>query len=334
MRLGLSVPLGGLDLPGAVELAVQSEALGYHEVWSSEIGRSDGFSILAAIAARTELIGLGVAVVPVQTRPPALLAMSAAAVNALSGGRFSLGLGASTARVVEQWMGLVHDPSVVRMRETVAAIRSALLGERVALDGERVRIGGFRIEEPEPIPVPILLGALGPRMRRLAGQVADGIVLSHVGRAAVAGMLEPFRDGLREAGRREDEVAIVHRVGVVLGPPTEQDAVVLRAEIAAYGRAPAYRRSFATQGFSAEADALTRAWARRDPAAASRAVSDQMLEQLFVRGDEAQCRAAFAEYACAGVTTLVLVPIALDADLGERARRRAETLQRLAPESA
>lgn len=331
MRLGLSVPLSGLDLPGAVELAVQAEALGYHEVWSSEIGRSDGFSILAAVAARTKTVELGVAVVPVQTRPPALLAMSAAAVNGLSGGRFSLGLGASTVRVVEQWMGLEHDPSLVRMRETVSAVRSALLGERVSVHGDRVQIRGFRLQEPEPVPVPILLGALGPRMRRLAGEIANGIVLSHVARGAVAGMLDEFHDGLRTSGRDLQEVSVVHRVGVLLGPRCAQDDAVLRAEVAAYGGQPAYRRSFAAQGFVAEAEALARAWAQRDAVAARQAVSDEMLEQLFLRGDETYCRSAIAEYAEAGVTTLVLIPIALDEDAEQRRVRRADVLHRLGP---
>jgi probable F420-dependent oxidoreductase len=330
MHLALSVPIGGAPLTEAVDLAVLAERLGFREAWSSEIDRCDAVSILAAIAARTSTLELGAGVVAMQTRPAALLAMSASAVAELSGGRFHLGLGVSTPHVVEDWMGLEHRPSLARMRATIEAVRLAMTGMRVDVNHSGVRVRGFRIQAPEPVPFPILIGALGPEMQRLAGSLADGLVLSHVGREALPMMLEAYHQGLAETGGARERV--VHRVGVVLGQPHPEHDAILRRELATYGRAAAYRRSFARQGFGAEATALARAWAARDHAAAARAISPEMLAQLFVRGNATACRAAIAEYDRGGVTTLVVIPIALDEDPAARAETRVRTLRAIAPD--
>ena len=91
MRLGIALP-DGLPLTEAVEICVEAERLGYSDVWSYEVAGNDAFTPLAAIAARTERLRLGTAVVPASTRPPALLAMTSASLQSLSGGRFCLGL--------------------------------------------------------------------------------------------------------------------------------------------------------------------------------------------------------------------------------------------------
>jgi hypothetical protein len=123
-------------------------------------------------------------------------------------------------------------------------------------------------------------------------------------------------------------------VGVLLGAPSDDHDAVLRAELAGYGRTPAYRRSFAAQGYSDEAAAIARAWDARDTRAAADAVSDAMLDDLFIRGDATTCRAAVADYGRAGVTTLVLIPIALDRDPADRQAARAHTLRALGPLAA
>ena len=117
MRLGIALP-DGLPLRNAVDICVEAERLGYSDVWSYEVAGNDAFTPLAAIAARTERLRLGTAVVPASTRPPALLAMTAAALQSLSGGRFCLGIGTSTTTIVNRWMGLPAriglDPEVLK----------------------------------------------------------------------------------------------------------------------------------------------------------------------------------------------------------------------------
>src|SRR5439155_17204159 len=106
VRFGITPPVEMTGVAASVQIGAMAEALGYTDVFSSEVGSADAFSPLAALAGKTEHVRLGTALVPVFTRPPALLAMTAASMQALSGGRFVLGSGASTRDIVERWRGL------------------------------------------------------------------------------------------------------------------------------------------------------------------------------------------------------------------------------------
>src|SRR5919201_5738394 len=172
MRLGITPPVEMTGVAAAVELSARAESLGYTDVFSSEVGSADAFSPLAALAVRTSRMRLGTALVPVFTRPPALLAMTAASLQALSHGRFVLGIGTSTRHIVERWMGLEFGGPVQRVREYVEALRRILAGDKVTLDGRAIRVRGFRRQADAVPEIPIHVGALGPRMCRLAGAVA------------------------------------------------------------------------------------------------------------------------------------------------------------------
>src|SRR5256712_9780647 len=127
MKLGLNLPYeGSLAFPEAVELAQHAEALGFESVWMPEAYGTDAVSILGALAARTERIGLGTGIVNVFSRTPALLAQTAVTLDQLSGGRFSLGLGTSGHQVVEGWHGVPFERPLRRMRETVEVIRQVM----------------------------------------------------------------------------------------------------------------------------------------------------------------------------------------------------------------
>jgi len=155
-------PVEMTGVAASVQIGAMAEALGYTDVFSSEVGSADAFSPLAALAGKTEHVRLGTALVPVFTRPPALLAMTAASLQALSGGRFVLGSGASTRDIVERWMGLGFDRPVERVRDYVDALRRILAGDKVSFQGGTVQVHGFR-RQAEPVPpVPIHVGALGP----------------------------------------------------------------------------------------------------------------------------------------------------------------------------
>jgi alkanesulfonate monooxygenase SsuD/methylene tetrahydromethanopterin reductase-like flavin-dependent oxidoreductase (luciferase family) len=114
VRLGLTPPIEVAGFGPAVDLCARAETLGYSDVWTAEVGAADAFSPLAAVAVRTERVRLGTALVPVFTRPPALVAMSAAGLANLSGGRFELGVGASSAAIVGDWMGAASRSTSVR----------------------------------------------------------------------------------------------------------------------------------------------------------------------------------------------------------------------------
>src|SRR5919197_6552538 len=155
-RWGLTLPLPNLPLREHAELVRRAEAAGYTDLWSGETQGPDGFTPLALAAAWTGRVRLGTGVVGVFTRGPALLAQQAAALADASGGRFALGIGASSDRIVAGWNGIPFERPLSRVSETVDFLRVALAGERTAT--------GFRLERAPAAAPAIILAALRGRM--------------------------------------------------------------------------------------------------------------------------------------------------------------------------
>ena len=336
-RLGLAVPLEGLGLLESLELAAGAGSLGYTDVWSYEVSDSDGFTPLAWLASRTDQIRLGISVIPAFTRPPALLAMTSAALQEVSGGRFVLGLGSSAPNVVERWMGGAYERPLTRVRETVEAIRLVLAGGKASYQGETVRVEDFRLALP-PASVPIVLGALGPKMRRLAGEAGDGIVTVFNTAESTPELLEDFYDGARASGRDPRSLDVVSKLFVAVDEDDEALREMLRRFITGYATVPAYNRLLAGQGFEAEAARLAEAWADGRRREASEAITDEMLERLIVFGSADECARRLGSYPDAGVTTVIVAPVSAVTDPDERRRRLINTVEqvggRLAPARA
>ncbi|GAC1324062.1 MAG: LLM class F420-dependent oxidoreductase [Chloroflexota bacterium] len=328
-RIGLSLPLDGFALDACVALAQHAEDLGYTDIWTSETSSVDAFSLLGAVATRTNTVRLGTGVVPVYTRPPALLAMATATIQGVSRGRFCLGLGSSTEVIVERWMGRDFRRPLAAVRDTVEAVQLALSGSKVSVDGDIARMRDFRLTLPEVDPVPIYVGALGPRMLDLAAEIADGVMLSHVGYRALRAATVAFVAAVEAHGRDAADVDIAQRVGVAI----DEDEVPLREsfrrEIAGYGRARAYAASFARQGYVNEASAMQAAWADGNGRAAAEAVSDRMVEDLFIFGSADACRRRLEEYCAAGLRTPIVIPISVETDADVRAMRRRAVMEAL-----
>src|SRR5438876_785428 len=145
LRTGLTIPFEGIPLAELPDLVRRAEAGGYDSVWSAESTEFDGFTPLAVAAPASERMRLVTGIVNVFTRGRALLAQSAAALAELSGGRFVLGLGASSPVIVEQWNGVAFERPLAKVRSTVDYLRQALAGERVD--------GGFKLRAPPAAPV-------------------------------------------------------------------------------------------------------------------------------------------------------------------------------------
>lgn len=197
MRVGIRVP--ACDRPDRLaSVAARAEALGFDEVWfpDSQLLWRDVFSVLSVTALRTERIGLGTAVTNVATRHPSVVASAARTVAELAPGRFTLGLGVGNSSVVP--IGL-RASTRAELREGLAQLRALLAGEE--WDYGPVR---SRLRDPAPA-VPVHLAASGPRNLRLAGAVADGVVLlSGVSPETLAAAAAQVREGAREAGRSGD----------------------------------------------------------------------------------------------------------------------------------
>jgi len=177
MNLGVFLPTdAGVDLERAALLARRAEELGYVSAWVPEAYGTDAISILGALAARTSRIGLGTGIVNVFSRTPALLAQTAATLDQLSNGRFSLGLGTSGHQVVAGWHGVAYEHPLRRMRETVEIVRQVMRREPLLYDGEVFHLGqGLRLmAHPRRPAVPIYLATLTRGGVRLAGELAEG----------------------------------------------------------------------------------------------------------------------------------------------------------------
>lgn len=325
MRLGLAVPLEAIGLRASLDLAREAEALGYDDVWSSEVAGPDGFTPLAALAATTSRVRLGLALAPAFTRPPALLAMSAASLQVVSDGRFVLGLGASSPAIVGRWMGARYVKPRTRVKETVEALRLALSGEKVDYAGATLDVHDFRLALGATW-VPIYIGALGPRMFELAGAIGDGVLISLGAAHAVSKLLASFRQGAAGAGRDPGELDVWCRVLVAAdedGPELEQ---MLRRFLVGYGTVPAYNAHLANQGYEREAAAMAQAWAERRRADAVAAVSDGLLRGLVAYGSAERCVERLRAYRDAGVKTLVVDPVSAAPDPAERHRRVRRTV--------
>jgi F420-dependent oxidoreductase-like protein len=320
-----------------VRYVVEAERLGVDSVWTSEAWGTDAVTPLAYLAARTERIKLGTSIVQVGSRSPALIAMTAASLAALSGDRFILGLGTSGPQVMEGWHGIRFDPPLTRLRETVEIVRMALNGERVRYAGKVYQLplptGGGRAlrlgAEPRATPVPIYLATLGPRSLELTGAIADGWIGSSFMPDHAEAFFEPMRRGAQQAGRSFD--AIDRVAGGVVAFGDDLDQLIARRkpgfafEIGAMGSPGQnfYKDAYARQGYASVVERVQALWleGRRDEAAAL--IPDEFVLQANLVGTEQMVRQRLRTYRDAGITTLHVSPD------GASLERRLETLARL-----
>jgi F420-dependent oxidoreductase-like protein len=185
MKLGLALGYSGATVEDNSDLALEAERLGYEAVWTAEAYGSDVFTPLAWIGAKTSKIKLGTGIAQLSARTPAALAMTAATLDYLSGGRVILGLGVSGPQVVEGWYGVPFPKPLARTREYVGIVQKILRRDGpVTSDGEHYPLpypGGTGLGKPLKLTIhplrdkiPIWLAAEGPKNVALATEIADG----------------------------------------------------------------------------------------------------------------------------------------------------------------
>ena len=302
-RWGLTVPLLGPSLADQRDLVAELPDLGYTDVWSSEANATDAFTPLALASVWAPQLRLGTAIVPVYTRGPATLAMSAATMAQAAPGRFVLGIGTSSNVIVEKWNGLDFDEPYKRARDTLRFLHTALRGEKVVEEYDTFAIDGFVsgvVAEPPP---PVLLAALRPSMLRLAGREGDGAIVNWLSADDVA-VVAPHV----HAGGPDKE--IVARIFVLPDVDADTARAIGRRMIAAYMTVPVYRAFHEWLGRTEEFAGMWKAWAEGDRKAALEAIPDRVVDQLIVHGPAARCREHIERYVDAGVTTPVIALMA------------------------
>ncbi len=301
----LGVTVGSLAVLGpraTPEIARLAESMGYGSLWTAEATGTDAFTPLATVSAVAPGMGLGTGIVPIQLRTPALAAMSAATLQALSpDADVWLGLGVSAPAILRQHGQPPADRPLAMMREYVALMRECLSGESVTFEGDFWQVRRFRlgVRQGERRPK-IVMAALNPRMLRLAGEIADGVLLNYIPASHIGPSIEHVR-----AGGDATVFAYVH---AAVGD-FERRAGSARRDLFNYAMADGYARMFRASGFADEVDEVRARQAARDRNGALAAVSDRMIQAIDFIGDEDAVTDFVRTYVDAGVEYPVLMPL-------------------------
>jgi probable F420-dependent oxidoreductase len=300
-RWGLTLPLPGTPLVAHEELVKRAEAAGYTDLWSGETNGPDGFTPLALSAAWTERARLGTGIVGVFQRGPALLAQETAALADASGGRFVLGIGSSSDRIVEGWNGIPFERPLSKVEETLDFLRMALAGERTE--------SGFKLETAPAQPVPIVLAALRGKMLELAVRKAEGAFTNFLplgGLPKVATQLEGA----------PDDFELLCRFYCIPGE-REQVEPLARFMFSSYITVPVYAAFYRWLGYGEQIEEMVAAWEGGDRQGAAAAAPWDLIEEMFIFGSPEQMKERIAAFVAGGVTLPILTPIATPDQLGD-----------------
>jgi probable F420-dependent oxidoreductase len=314
-----------------VELAVLAEQLGYDRVWASEAQSNDVFSVLTACAAATRHIGLATGIVPVRTRSPALLAESAATVQDFSDGRFALGVGVSSRRIVSDWNGMPWSASIAELRSYVDIVQQLLRGETVSRSDQPYPLVGSRLLLHRPEPPPLYMAALGPKMLALAGEIADGVVFNFATSATVDASLAVVGEAAARTGKPPVGSAIVVRCCLVTNAESERAAVELaQREVMSHVIVPAYQRALAAQGWAVDCDEAMRLWDSGERSAAARALPEDMVRSIVMIGSVPEVREQLGGFRSVGVSEVVVYPVTSERDEAAKLRAFSSMMNALA----
>jgi alkanesulfonate monooxygenase SsuD/methylene tetrahydromethanopterin reductase-like flavin-dependent oxidoreductase (luciferase family) len=288
--------------PPFARLARQGEALGYSAVFLPEIAGRDSLVALGELAGETEDLHLGSGIIPMSSRTPLLTAMAAASVQERSLGRLVLGIGTGPA----------VPGALDRLRELLVTLRRLLAGDAVDVGGRTARLSLIPAD-----PVPLWISALGPRAMRLAGEVADGVLLNWCTPERVDMAKAELREGAEAAGRDPADVTVAVYVRASLGASVETSMRALKAAAGEYASYPAYARQFALMGLGQSSARAAAAHASGRP----EDVPEDLVRAVTLVGEPLPARVRIEAFRQAGADLPVIYPVATTEDpIGSVAR--------------
>lgn len=342
LKLGLNLGYWGIGPAGedAAEIVKAAEAAGYESVWAAESYGSDVVSVLAWLAARTETINLGAAIMQVPARPPAAAAMAGATIDKLSGGRFLFGFGPSGPQVSEGWYGVPYPKPWGRTREYVEIVREIVAregpldhqGEHYQLplpggEGKALKLNFHPLRNR----IPVFLGAIGRKSVELAAEVADGwIPIFFSADAFEQTWGEHLEAGFAKGGRSRGDLEVSPSLQVAIDGDLETAKSVVKAGLVLYfGGMGSRKTNFYVDlahrfGFGEVADEVQRRFQDGDRDGAFQAMPDEIVEATSLVGTEAEVAERIERFRGAGIDRLICSPVHVDR--GEQ----LHTLERLA----
>ena len=234
-------------LDDLIATAKGAERAGFDNLWLANIFAFDAISVLTLIGRETQRIGLGGAVTPTYPRHPTAMAQQALTAQAACKGRFTLGIGLSHKRVVEDMLGLSYRRRAAHMREYLKVLMPLVRGETVNWQGEEYRVRGLSLDVPGGEGMPVLVAALGAAMLKVAGEQADGTSTWMVGPKTMAGHIVPkLTEAAAAAGRPPPRVVGGCPIALVARPDEARAAVGKGLSI--YGQMPSYQAMLDLEG--------------------------------------------------------------------------------------
>jgi F420-dependent oxidoreductase-like protein len=332
LKLGINFGYWGIGpvAEDAAEMARAAEAAGFESVWVAESYGSDVVSVLAWLAARTEALKLGAAIMQVPARPPAAAAMAGATIDKLSGGRFIFGFGPSGPQVSEGWYGVPYARPWGRTREYVEVVREIIARQGpLEHDGEHYQLplpGGegkpLKLNfHPERNRIPVFLGAIGRKSVELAAEIADGwIPIFFSADAFEATWGEHLEAGFAKGGRQRSDLEVSPSLQVAIDGDLEAARNVVKAGLVLYfGGMGSRKTNFYVDlahrfGFGEVADEVQRRFQDGDRAGAFEAMPDEIVEATSLVGTGAEVTERLERFRRAGIDRLIVSPVHVERD--------------------
>ncbi len=274
IRMGLSVA-EATDLESLLQKFRQVEADGFQSAWIPNIFSFDALTVAALAAGVTSSLEIATAVVPTFSRHPFYMAQQALSTQAAAGGRFVLGLGPSHKIVIENMLGLSFDRPARHMREYMTVVTQLIETGKTNFEGEVYRVNAS-LDVPCDTPCPVLIGALGPLMREIAGRLAGGTITWMTGPRTLGEAVIPgIRAAAKDAGRSDPRIVAGFPVILTDDPAAAREAA--GKLFALYGTLPSYRAMLDAEGLESPGE-------------------------IAIAGDESAIEASIRSLASAGVT--------------------------------
>jgi F420-dependent oxidoreductase-like protein len=341
LKLGLNLGYWGIGPQGdeAVEIVRTAEAAGFDSAWVAESYGSDCVSVLAWLAAQTETIKLGAAIMQVPARPPAAAAMAGCTIDALSGGRFIFGFGPSGPQVSEGWYGVPYAKPWGRTREYIEVVREIVAREgRLEHHGEHYTLplpGGegkaLKLNfHPVRNDIPIFVGAIGRKSVEMAAEICDGWIPIFCSPDAFEDAWgEHLEAGFEKGGRSRDDLEISPTLQIAIDGDTDTARSVVKAGLLLYlGGMGSRKTNFYVDlnhrfGFGEVADEVQSLYLDGKRDEAYQAIPDELADATSLVGSEDEVRERIAKYEALGIDRLIVSPIQPDE------AERTHTLERL-----
>jgi F420-dependent oxidoreductase-like protein len=332
LKLGLNLGYWGIgpQTDEAADVVLAAERAGYDSVWAAESYGSDAVSVLGYLAAKTETIQLGAAILQVPARAPAAAAMAGVTIDALSGGRFIFGFGPSGPQVSEGWYGIPYEKPWGRTREYVEIVKEIVAREgrleyegvhfKLPLtEGEGVTGQGKALKlniHPVRNEIPVYLGAIGRKSVELAAEIADGWIpiFFSVDKWEEA-WGEHIEAGIAKGGRSREDFAVSPSVQVAIDGDLDAARGLVKAGLLLYlGGMGSKKTNFYADltrrfGFAEVADEVQSLYLDGKREEAYAAIPDELVDATAMIGTEDEVAERVKRFADAGVDRMIVSPM-------------------------